>query len=382
MTKTWNAIGMMSGTSMDGLDVVLIKAKQTDETFSTELIEHVYVAYPKDMVEWIREIVKNDSMIESHYFGCAWADFAAKAVQRVLQKSGVAASKIDVVGAHGQTLFHAPKPISKHGRKIGITIQAGDFSRLATQIGIPVVGNFRTADVAVGGQGAPLVPHAHKLLFGARAASLAVQNIGGIGNVTVLKGGNVALAFDTGPGNIWLDMILRWHTDGKKLFDPEGKAARSGSFYIELYKKLLDHPYFLQRPPKSTGWETFGESHLNKWKRSILSMNVEDALHTAVYATADSMLHAYERYVFPKYKPAELIVCGGGAKNKFLMDVLRERFSMTEVLASDEVGVPCDQVEAVSFALLAVQTLRRETNNEPTATGAKRKVVCGQISYP
>lgn len=379
--KTWKAVGIMSGTSMDGLDAVLVEATEKGETLATRVVAHAYEAYPKNLRAWLKEAIDGDSLIEAHYFGAVWSDLASAVTAKVLAKAGERAAAIDALGVHGQTVFHAPSPALRAGRKVPLTIQVGDVSRIAVQTGIPTVGNFRVADVAAGGQGAPMVPHAHKLLFGSAGGALCVQNMGGIGNVTVIRDGRVELAFDTGPGNLWMDTILGWYTDGKKTFDEGGKIARKGEFRLELYKKLLDHPYFLQKPPKSTGWEALGTHFLQRWKRPILAAGLEDALCTAAYATADTVLHAYEKFVFPKWQVGKIVVCGGGAKNPFLMDILRDRFGAVRVVTSDEEGVAADQVEAAAWALLAIQALRRRPNNEPKATGAKRPVVCGEISY-
>lgn len=367
---------------MDGLDAVLIRTKQDAKKISNiEILEHVYLPYSEPVRAWLREIIQDQSMSESSYFGVYWAEFAAKVAKKLLNKAKCKPENIHVMGVHGQTLFHAPRMTVRHGQKMNTTLQVGDLSRLAVLSGITVVGNFRTADLAAGGDGAPLAPHGHKLIFGQDDSCVCVQNMGGIGNVTVIKNGRVELAFDTGPGNLWVDTIVRWKSEGKLNIDKGGKLAESGTFYMELYRRLLDHPYFLQKPPKSTGFEVFGESFLNKWKRSMMNMKVEDALHTALCATVDSVLHAYEKYVFPKYKPTKMIVCGGGAKNTFMLELFRQRMNSLKVVTSDEEGIACDQVEAVSFALLALQTLNQEPNNEPKATGAKKSVVCGQVAY-
>ncbi|MCB0308303.1 MAG: anhydro-N-acetylmuramic acid kinase [Bdellovibrionales bacterium] len=380
--KKWLAVGVMSGTSMDGIDAALISVQQTQESLRTQILSNSYQAYSPSLRARIREIIEDDSMIDAAYFGALWSEITAKLILKMLKKEKVSTEKVDVVGVHGQTLFHAPRKVSQFGIKLNMTIQAADLSRLAIRTGIRVVGNFRSADLAAGGEGAPLAPHAHRFLFDSKNTCTMVQNMGGIGNITVLKNNEVALAFDTGPGNIWLDTITRWHSKGKLHYDRNGLLAKKGSFHKELYKRLLDHPYFLKKPPKSTGWELLGENYLRKWKKSLLSISLEDALHTASVATVDITIDAYDRHVLTKFRPKGLIVCGGGAKNSFLMHLFKEGLPKLDVKTSDEWGIPCDHVEASSFALLAIQTLRNQPNNEPKATGAKRRVVCGLIANP
>jgi len=316
----------MSGTSLDGIDGVLISIRNERKGLAVSTLAHVHWRYPKDFVETVREIAAEGGLIESAYFGAAWSEAAAKVIKKLCDRAHVSPSNVEVVGAHGQTVAHLPTPRKFLGNSLGVTIQLADISRLAIRAGIPVVGNFRSADVALGGQGAPLVPHAHRILFGSKNKSIAVQNMGGIGNVTLLKQGRVVSAFDTGPGNIWIDTVMRWKTAGKKTFDRNGALARKGKVDRVVLLILLSHPYFRKRPPKSTGWEEFGKAYLQKVKSHLMNMKLEDALATVTHATALATAEAYRRFVFPKAKPSELILAGGGAKNQFLRGLSQSTF--------------------------------------------------------
>jgi anhydro-N-acetylmuramic acid kinase len=250
---------------------------------------------------------------------------------------------------------------------------------LAQRTGITVVGNFRTADIAAGGEGAPMAPAAHRLLFG--TGTVAVQNLGGIGNVTLLRRGRVELAFDTGPANLWLDTVIRWKTGGKLLLDRDGALARRGAVNRPLLAKLLSHPYFRRKPPKSAGWEEFGPPYLERHRPILRRLDLKDALATVTFATAIATADAYERFVFPRARPRTLVLAGGGAQNSFFVELLGRLLPVLRITGSDEFGIPPEQLESVCFALLAVETLRGHPSNEPRATGAKHPVTCGEIAW-
>jgi anhydro-N-acetylmuramic acid kinase len=372
--KTTYAIGLMSGTSLDGLDAVLIHAHAKGKGFHAHTVAHVHAPFPKKWSEKVREISSRNQLREGFYLGRAWSEFAAGTVRRLLQKARVPASQVSVIGAHGQTVVHEPKN--------GVSIQLADLSRLAIRSRVPVVGNFRMADLAVGGQGAPLAPHAHRLLFGHPQKTIAVQNLGGIGNVTLLKKGRVVLAYDTGPANVWIDTIARMKSDGKLLYDRNGSLASKGKADHKLVMRLLQHPYFRLRPPKSAGWEQFGPQSLKGVERQLKKMRTADALATVSEATARATAESYRRYAYPKGIPSRIVLCGGGAKNRFVMKRLEQLLPEAEIETSESWGIGVDQVEAVAFALLALQTLRGNPSNEPAATGARRPVICGQLAFP
>jgi anhydro-N-acetylmuramic acid kinase len=372
----------MSGTSLDGLDAVLARFTLQSEGYRAEIVSHVRQTFPGSWASEAHRIQSKNLLRESYYLGAVWAEVGAKAVHRLLGKSRKHAREIDVLGAHGQTLVHLPRPRAYLGYPVGITIQSGDLSRLSIRTGIRVVGNFRAADLAVGGQGAPMAPYAHRLLFGRQGKTVAIQNLGGMGNVTVLTGHRLKMAFDTGPANVWIDTVVRWRTANRLSFDLNGRLARSGRPHFRLVEKLLAHPFFNRIPPKSAGWENFGPSVLSTYRSALSKMPTPDALSTVTYATAIATSQAYRRFVFPHAKPSEMIVAGGGAKNIFFMEVLSQLLPELRVVSSSTYGIEPDQVEALAFALLALETIRGRANNEPLATGAKKSIVCGQIALP
>jgi anhydro-N-acetylmuramic acid kinase len=379
--KAFTAVGLMSGTSLDGLDAVLTRLTPSSSGFDVRVLGHVFRAFPRGWADEIRRISERDRLRDAYRFGAVWSEFASEAVQSLLRASGVAWSRVDVIGAHGQTVVHEPAAKRYLGKPSAISIQLADLSRLAQRTGIPVAGNFRTADLAAGGQGAPLVPHAHRMLFGSKRKTLAIQNLGGIGNVTLLKNGKVAAAFDTGPGNVWIDTVARWRTKGKMPFDRNGALAIRGNPDFSMVGSLLRHPFFRLRPPKSAGWEQFGPASLVRFRAKLLKMPLADALATVTVASALATAIAYRRFVFPKGKPTEILLCGGGARNETWRRLFAHALPEVRVTTTEAHGLPVNQVEAVAFALLAVQTLRGLPSNEPSATGARRPVVLGQIAF-
>jgi anhydro-N-acetylmuramic acid kinase len=333
--------------------------------------------YPRDWRLNITKVSDRNLLRETFLFGASWSEIAARLVRRLLRKTRVSPASVDVIGVHGQTLAHLPKPRPSFGHRVAATIQAGDLSRLAIRTGITVVGNFRTADLAVDGEGAPLAPHAHRLLFARPGHRIAVQNLGGIGNVTLLEGTRVALAFDTGPGNVWIDTVVRWKTGGRVAFDRDGRLARNGKPHPLFIRRLLAHTYFRRKPPKSTGWEELGPVYLKHHWQALKALSLQDAVSTVTHATAAATARAYTQHVLPVRK---IILAGGGAKNRYLTSLFQNYLPDVPLLTSHAFGIGVDQLEALAFALLAVQTLRYRANTEPRATGARRAVVSGQIA--
>ncbi|MFH1017527.1 MAG: anhydro-N-acetylmuramic acid kinase [Pseudomonadota bacterium] len=381
MKKKFIAVGLMSGTSLDGLDAVLARLAPSPSGFDVRVLGHVHRAFPHGWAEEIRRISERDRLRDAARFGAAWSEFAARTVRALLSRCRYSVRRVDVIGAHGQTVVHEPAPKRFLGKPSAISIQLADLSRLAQRMGIPVVGNFRTADLAAGGQGAPLAPHAHRMLFGSRRKIVAVQNLGGIGNVTLLKNGKVTAAFDTGPANVWIDTVARWRTKGKLTFDKNGATAARGNPDFPMVGALLRHPFLRVRPPKSAGWEQFGPASLAKFRARLLKMPLADALATVTVASALATAIAYRRFVLPKGNPSEILLCGGGARNATWRRLFAHALPEIPVTTTEARGLPVDQVEAVACAILAVQTLRGFPSNEPTATGAERPVILGQLAF-
>lgn len=379
--RSLHAIGIMSGTSLDGMDAVLVRLRPERDGYGFRVLAHRFAPFSKAWQEAARKTAARNALRECAMLGVVWSEHAARLARQTARKARIPLRRIDAIGAHGQTLVHHPRPVRFLGESVAFTVQAADLSRLASRTGVTVVGNFRTADVAEGGNGAPLAPHAHRLLFGDKAGCLAVQNLGGIGNMTLLRNGKVKCAFDTGPANLWLDTVIRWKTGGRLLFDRNGTLAGRGAVDKRLLAKLLAHPYFLRKPPKSAGWEEFGPEFLKRYRASLSKLRLEDAMATVTYAAAMATANAYERFVIPRSKPEVILLAGGGAKNTFLSTLFALFLPRIEIRTCSEFGVEPEQLEALSFAVLAVETLRGRPSNEPRATGARRPALCGQIAW-
>jgi anhydro-N-acetylmuramic acid kinase len=309
----------------------------------------------------------------------------AEAVQATVKRHK---TKLDLIGCHGQTLFHQAKAAAYAGRKFACTWQAGEAAVIAAAIGVPVVSNFRPADMAIGGQGAPLVPLLDYVLFADSKRGRVLQNIGGIANLTAIPAGanaNQVVAFDTGPGNMVIDALAQ-SLFGKP-FDRNGKFAAEGTVLEPVLAAQLRNPYYRLKPPRTAGREQFGRAFaadfLVECRR--YSGKPEDALATATALTAETIASSYERYVLRKMgkRGVDYIVSGGGARNATLMAMLAQRLEPMgcKLAVSEEFGLPAEAKEAAAFALLAWQTWHRLPGNLPAATGAKRPAVLGQVTY-
>jgi anhydro-N-acetylmuramic acid kinase len=306
----------------------------------------------------------------------------AQSIIRLCRNTGIDINTIDLLGSHGQTIWHSPKGRRFGGRIVRSTLQIGEPSVIAQRTGITTVADFRPRDMAANGQGAPLVPFADYVLFRDRRRTRAVQNIGGIANVTYLPADcrleNI-IAFDTGPGNMIIDGLVSLISGGRQKFDRAGRLAGRGTVHEALLKDMLRHPFLRRRPPKSTGREEFGQQYFSSLYRRMTkkSLSGEDMIATATAFTAATIVQAYQRFL-PEM-PDEVILCGGGARNRTLVEMLRQRLEATKILMSDDLGISCDAKEAVSFAILAHATVKGVANNVPGATGAKQPLVLGKI---
>jgi anhydro-N-acetylmuramic acid kinase len=291
-------------------------------------------------------------------------------------------NSIDLLGSHGQTIYHNPQGKRYSKKTIRSTLQIGEPSVIAHRTGITTVADFRPRDMAAGGEGAPLVPYADYILFGRNRSSRAVQNIGGIANVTFLPRGckqHNIVAFDTGPGNMVIDSVIRLISDGRRRFDSGGKIAAQGTVNKRLLSKMLRHPFLKRRPPKSTGREEFGISFANKIYKQAAERSIANAdiVATVTAFTAKSIALAYHEFL--PVIPDEVILCGGGSRNNTLVEMLRCELSDAKMCSTDDFGINVDAKEAVSFAILAWATIKGLTNNVPGVTGAERPVVMGKI---
>jgi anhydro-N-acetylmuramic acid kinase len=378
------ALGIMSGTSADGIDVALVRISDRGAKLEN------FAAFPfparvRDAILRLGEGQKT-STAEISQLNFLLGEVFAEAALAACRKFRVRASQIAAIGSHGQTVFHQGAPTSFCGSAVASTLQIGEPSVIAGRTGITTVGDFRPADMAAGGLGAPLVPFVDYLLYRDARVGRAALNIGGIANVTVVPRGakieNV-FAFDIGPGNMVIDALVRHFTRGRKAFDRNAKMAGRGKVLPGLLATLLGDRYFLKRPPKTAGREQYGE----KYVRQLLAHNearrarAEDLIRTATILTALSIVDAIHRYVPRRLNVSELIVSGGGAHNPLLMAQIEAALPGIRPRTSDEFGVPGDAKEAFAFALLGWETLHRRAANVPGATGATRAVVLGKVCY-
>jgi anhydro-N-acetylmuramic acid kinase len=375
-------IGLMSGTSADGIDAALVDVSGDPDQLVWETKAFVEVAYPQSVRQAILELcdVKTARVDTICAMNVALGEWFADAALAVCQKAGLAPKDIDAIGSHGQTIHHLPNEMMVAERAVRATLQIGEPAVIAERTGITTVSNFRARDMAVGGQGAPLVPLVDYMLFRSQACGRVLLNIGGIANVTVLPKAcemDAVFAFDTGPGNMVIDGVVQHVTQGMLNYDKDGQIAQNGKPIHDVLSHFMRHPYFLKQPPKSTGRELFGQ---NVVKELIAkSDRAEDLVATATAWTAQSIAEALSRFVKPVCQIDEVIVSGGGAKNPVLMAFLAEFLGM-QVKTSDDLGLQIEAKEAVAFALLAYETLCRRPGNVPRVTGASKSVVLGSVT--
>jgi anhydro-N-acetylmuramic acid kinase len=385
MKRSRLVVGLMSGTSLDGIDAVLLRVSGAGPGTTFEQLAFVERPYPAGLR---RLILKNSTPETSRVDDIARLNFLlaglyADAVRALARKGHVKLADIALIGSHGQTIQHLPKPYTMFGRKIRATLQIGDPSVLAALTGICSVGDFRVGDLAVGGQGAPLVPYFDWLVFRSTTKNRLLLNIGGIANITVLPKNCTAdevVAFDTGPGNMVVDSLM--HEFYGKPFDDRGNTAASGAVSLELFSRMMRHPYLKTRPPKSTGREEFGKEFVRELLKHTRGYDREDVVATASQFTAYAVYDGYRKFVGGKMKVDEVIVSGGGSKNRFFLDELCRYFGGTRIRQADEFGVSAEAKEATCFAVLAHETAAGHPTNLPRVTGAKRKVVLGKVCFP
>jgi anhydro-N-acetylmuramic acid kinase len=384
--KTRLAVGLMSGTSMDGIDAALVAISGPREKPRVRLRAFVSIPYPAELREDLSDIASHrpSSAGAISQMNFLLGEIFAEAALALCRHAKVSPREISVIGSHGQTIYHQGTRSLEAGREISSTLQIGEPAVIAERTGIPVVADFRPADMAAGGQGAPLVPMVDYLLLRDAREGRVALNIGGIANMTVIPAGakpEDVFGFDTGPGNMVIDALVRHFTEGRASFDADGKRAARGKTDEKLLTRFLRDPLFSRNPPRSFGREEFGEAFV---KRFFLRghRSAEDAIRTAAELTARSIVAALQRFVFRRATIHRLIVSGGGAKNDFLMKRLQELLPEIAMSLSDDLGLPVDAKEAMAFALLADRTMHGLPGNLPSVTGAKHPVVLGKIVRP
>lgn len=384
--RTLTVAGVMSGTSADGIDVALVKIAPHHDRPKLELLAHRAFPYSKDLRAAVLASMDAQSTSTAELARLNWrlGMAYAEAVRATVDSSSV---KIDLVGCHGQTVYHQGIAEKYAGKRVACTWQFGEPALIAAELGVPVVSNFRPADMAAGGQGAPLVPLLDYVLFADRKRARVLQNLGGIGNLTVIPAGSgpeKVVAFDTGPANMVIDAVTQYMFS--KPFDKDGKHAARGKVIDEVLRAALKHPFFRAHPPKSAGREQFGEAFVKAFLEGCESTAVSpaDPVTTATALTAESIRLAYKRWVKPLVgaAPVDYIIAGGGARNATLVSMLRAQLEPLGCSFSsiDAAGIPSEAKEAVAFALLAYQTWNRKPGNLPSATGAQKAVILGSIS--
>src|SRR5580658_2287383 len=398
--------GVMSGTSADGVNVALVRfaseqagprerssSRQNHRATFTLLAREQY-PFPARVRRTILAMMNAElaRVADLARLNFLLGELYAEALTKTARQHRV---KIDLIGCHGQTLYHQGSPQRFLGRKLAVTWQTGEAAVIASRLGVPVVSDFRPADMAAGGKGAPLVPFLDYLLYRNPTVSRVAQNIGGIANLTAIPAGaslDQLIAFDTGPGNMVIDAVMEELF--RKRYDRNGRIAASGRVLDHVITQLLRAPFFRHKPPRTAGREEFGREYLSRFLQLCHGAAKPDVVATATALTARSMADALRRFVMPKFIPLattargkpggrQMIVSGGGAKNSTLMAMLQEAVAPLSIGLhfSDEFGVPAEAKEAVAFALLAHETWHRRPGNVPSATGAKRPAILGKISY-
>jgi anhydro-N-acetylmuramic acid kinase len=381
-------IGMMSGTSADGIDAALVRIAGAPPAITAELEGHFHVPFPAYVRERILRPANGaaTTAAEISELNFLLGEELGRAAIAACKKWRVALKDVSLIGSHGQTIFHQGTKSKYHGKlRAASTLQIGEISIIAARTGITTIGDFRPADMAAGGQGAPLIPFADYLLYGDAVRGRVALNIGGIANVTVIPARarpEDVFAFDSGPGNMIVDALVERTTRGQQEFDRDARIALSGRTIPELLMRLMREPYLRQKPPKSTGRELFGEAYadgLLAWGRRHHA-GAADLIRTATIFTPISIADAFRRFILPRARVEELIVAGGGVNNPLIMAQLAAALPGIEVLPARRFGVPPEAKEAFGFALLAYESYHRRPANLPSATGARNAVVLGKIA--
>ncbi|RJX24472.1 MAG: anhydro-N-acetylmuramic acid kinase [Acholeplasma sp.] len=375
------AVGIMSGTSLDGIDVVIAsidgmgKSTRVDlvafETFPFDPLLKKRIIQALNPISCSLELITSLNMELGYAFG-----FAAK---RLCEKNHIPIDHIAFVSSHGQTIWHINEDDKTHVRS---SLQLGDGSAIASIMKTTVITNFRNADIAEGGVGAPLVPYMDYILYRDEEKTRVLHNIGGISNVTVLPKQATeddVYAFDTGPGNMMIDEAM--YLFYQRSYDEDGNIASSGKMIDSLMNELMNHPYLLMEPPKSTGREIFGRLYTHALLNTYQQEKPEDIIHTLSMFTVNSIIHQFKHFILPKHRVDEVIISGGGMHNQFILGELEKRLPEITWLTINQIGGHGDAKEALAFLILGHETLHKQPSNVLKATGAKRKTILGQVTY-
>lgn len=385
-----NVLGIMSGTSADGIEVALASISGVPPRLSVRFRAHHHAFFSRNLRDAVLRIsngaATNAAEISQLSF-LLGEKFAAAAIA-ACRSWRVPLKTISLIGSHGQTVFHQGAPtLFLGGRRVASTMQIGEPSVIAERTGIRTIADFRTADIAAGGQGAPLVPFVDYLLFRDPRRGRVALNIGGIANVTVIPAGarrEDVFAFDTGPGNMVVDALTSHFTQGRDRYDRDARLAMRGSLIPALLARLMRNPYLQKKLPKTAGREQFGSAYaenLIAWGKKYRAKPA-DLVHTATVFTSLTIADALHRYVLPSVRVNELIVSGGGANNPLMMAQLAAMLPEITIAESGDYGVPGEAKEAFAFAILAYEAFHRRANNLPSATGARHPAILGKLLIP
>lgn len=377
-------IGIMSGTSVDGIDVVIVRIIGHGEVTKTELLAFKNYPFSNSIRERIFELFElNSSNVEAiSQMNFLLGELYTQAVFKICEQSGIQIEEIDLIGCHGQTIYHHPETEMIDGINVSSTFQIGEGSVIAKKTGIITINDFRVSDMALGGLGAPLVPYPEFLLYRSNENHIALQNIGGIGNMTILpKGGSLeeVYAFDTGPGNMVIDGVIHHLTHGQRSYDINGEMGAKGQVDEAFLASLLEDPYFKLIPPKTTGREYFGKGYVEMFIKAgkARGLSDEDLVCNATALTAKSIALAYQLFV--KQPIDQLIIGGGGSYNQTLIKMIKKEFIGISVLTQEELGLNSDAKEAIAFAILANEIIHSQPGNVPSVTGALGPTLLGKI---
>lgn len=372
--------GIMSGTSLNGIDVAIVKISGSGWRLKYQPLAFASRPYPKAVRAALLAVSNTTCHTgEIARLNVLLAELYADAVQKLCVQQKV--TKLNLVGCHGQTIYHQGKAAPYLGKRIAATLQIGDGCHLAERLGVPVVSDFRQRDMAAGGNGAPLAPYFDYLMFRHAKRGRIALNLGGIGNLTAIPPSatpDQVVAFDTGPGNMVIDQLVARYTEGREIYDRDAKYGRRGHAHLELVDQLLKDRYYRQKPPKSAGREEYGQEFVDRLIASGLP--ILDLIATATAFTAATVAAQIDRFARPQMPIDDLIVGGGGAHNPLLMAYLEGFLPKTKIATTADYGFAAEEKEAIFFAVLAYERFHGRTNNLPSATGARRAVSMGKLS--